>query len=392
MDLPILNLHECVEAIGACVRAGRVPLVIGTPGIAKTSLAKAIAKPLGKALGFDDYQTEFCILSNRESVDVGGYPVVQPDGSVECRPFGSLRRATEEPRLLILDEFLTTPQSVQGPALRLTLERVAGEHPLHDQTRIICLANDPDHAPGGIQMTAALVNRLCILRCAPQVTEVADYFEGHPEASFETIELDLPDAATWSERRGALMSSLGALFRVKPDLIDHEPPPASVAEGEPFATPRSWEACCESLAALKPVHVATASKVAHAVISGYVGAGKGIAYLGILRARMYLPSIADILQHPDTAKIPDPQATYDGKAIGRDINFAAIPLLLEVGRTDCAAAWVYAERLPPEVMAAVAKTLTSNLKIPPNSPWRKKGMEIMFRVGAELTAKSPKAA
>lgn len=386
MELPVLNLHSTIHAVAACVRAGRVPLILGSPGIAKTAMARAIAGPLGKALGYDDYPAVICILSNRESVDVGGWPVVQPDGSVDNRLVGSLRIAAERPCLLILDEFLTCSQSVQGPALRLVLERVAGEQPLHEGTRIICIANDPDHAPGGIQLTAALVNRLGILRCSPRTDEVADFFEGAPEASFNG-EIVLPDAATWADRRKTLMGSVGILFRTKPDLLELEPPPESVNDGAPFASPRAWEACCESLAALDPSHVVRATPIAHAVIAGFIGAGKGIMYLGLLRARLFLPTIQEICNDPNNAKLPDTAAKHDGHAIGRDINFAAIPLLIEAARVDTFAAWIYADRLPEEIIAAVARWLTNNMTTPPGSPWKKDGLAVMFRVGGQLAAK-----
>lgn len=393
INLPVLTLHETAVAVAACARAGRVPLVIGPPGVGKTSLGRAIAPMVGRAMGYEPgaFPAIDCILSNREAVDIGGYPVTLPDGTVEQKLFGTLRYAAENPCCLILDEFTTCPQSVQGPALRLTLEGYAGETPLHEHTRIVCMANPPDQAPGGIQMTAALVNRLVILHCRPSVQEIAAYFCARPESSLVT-ELDLPDEETWLETRARLMDVAGILFETRPDMLCFDPPQASLADGEPFASPRAWEICCDVLAALPAAHLLGTSTVCQALVMGSIGTGAGLSYLGILKARHHLPSVKDLLEKPDRAILPDEDSMipdpHDPRAkipVGRDVTFAAIPLVIEAARIDTSAAWVYVGRLPEEIQAAVAKSMTVNVRTPADSKWRDKGREIFIAVTKRLT-------
>lgn len=396
MNIETLSLHQTAVAIAACVRAKYVPLVIGSPGIGKTSLGRAITPVVAKALGYaaKDYTLATCILSNRDAPDVGGYPVVRNDDTVTLQLFGSLRDAALHPRLLLLDEFLTCPQAVQGPALRLVLEGVAGETALHPDTRIVAMANQPDHAPGGIQLTAALVNRLVILYCVPRVGEVAAYFCGRPEADL-AVDLDLPDDAEQQARKAYYMDVAGILFEARPDLLQFEPPAASVSDGEPFASPRAWEICCSVLAALPEAHMQTVSDVTRAIVLGTIGAGAGTAYLTTLRARTHLPTVADVVDTPDTAALPDPSAkvTVEGRTapIGRDVIFAAIPLVIEAARIDTWAAWVYAARLPAEITAAVAKSLTATIKTRPGSRWLERGQQTMLKVIGALAASSKAA-
>jgi hypothetical protein len=388
-QLPTLNLHETATAVAACCYANRVPLVLGSPGVAKTTLMRTMAPVIGAAIGVPDLAAEICILSNREAVDVGGYPMVY-DGEVSLKLFGSLRHAAEAPKLLVLDEFLTCSQSVQGPAMRLVLEGVAGETPLHAQTRVACAANDPEQAPGGIQMTAALVNRLVILRCCPTIGEVAAFF-CHKASTDLTTNLVLPDADEWAERKARLMDTVGILMEARPDMVCFTPPPASINDGEPFASPRAWEICCDVLAALPPDDVMHATPVVKAVVLGSVGLGAGLAFLSMIRARHHLPTVKEVLANPKTAKLPDESieiVTDNGKErrpIGRDVTFASIPLVVEAARVDTFAAWLYAVRLPTEIQAALAKGLSTQMIAPASSPWRKEGQQVMIETIGRMT-------
>lgn len=385
-----LNLHETAIAVAACARAGRVPLVLGPPGIAKTTLVAAVTPMIGKALGYapGKYGHAVCVLSNREAVDIGGYPVVLSDDRVEQKLFGTLREAAERPCVLNLDEFLTCSQSVQGPALRLTLERYAGEQPLHRDTRVVCAANPPDQAPGGIQLTAALVNRVVIIHCRPTVQEVAHYFCGRKEASLVT-DLDLPDDATWQARRAMFMDTAGVLFEARVDFLCFDPPQASISGGEPFASPRAWEICCDVIAALPPRYADGTHPIMQALVFGILGSGTGVSFLSIMRAKNHLPTIAEVLADPVNAKLPDERIMIDTdegrKPIGRDVTFAAIPLVIEAARVDTFATWVYVDRLPNEIKAAVAKSMAVFVKSPPGSPWLAKGQQAMLRTIQQLT-------
>lgn len=388
-----LNLHQIAIAVAACVRAGHVPFVLGSPGIAKTTLMRALAPLLGRVLGLSTYPVEDCILSNRESVDIGGFPVTL-SGDVELRLFGTLKRAAERPSLLFLDELLTCSQSVQGPAMRLVRERVAGEIPLHELTRIVCASNPAEQAPGGIQLTAPLVNRLIILSCRPDVEEVAMYFAGEPGADL-TTDIELPDDVAWQERRTALRHALSGILRSQPDLVVLDAPPdASIHSGAPFASPRAWEMCCDVLAAL-PSSISHGNPITRAIAVGALG-DVGLTFLKLIRARAYGPTVEQLLTAPDTCPLPDPNkvvkdlVTGEESALGRDAVFAVISLAMEAARQDTWATWVYVGRCPSEVRAALTRMLTDKIDTPRHggkgSPWFKQGQAIMLKNAEAITA------
>jgi hypothetical protein len=372
-SMPKLTLAETAETVAACVRAKRVPLVLGPPGVAKTAAARALAPVIGQTLGLADYPAEICVLSNYDAVDVGGLPMVVNE-EAERRIFGALKRAAESPRLLVLDEFFATAQSVQGPAMRLVLEAVAGEVPLHPETRIICIANPPEQSPAGISPACALINRVIILLCRPSVMEIATYFRDAEEAdrTLRTAAAKVTvDGQEFADRREALMTEMSYLMEHRPEVVCFDPPDASINDGYPFASPRALEACCEALAAM--TRDAGDDILVQAVVEGAIGQASGTLYLAIRKARARLPSIEEILANPDRAKVPDDEE--------RDLQLAAIGLIVQASMKDSGAAWVYLDRFPDEFVMSIAKPMTRAWRTG-SQTWSDVGRQIMMNVVA----------
>lgn len=368
-----LNLAQTAQAVAACVRAGRVPLVLGPPGVAKTALARIIAPILGEARALAEYPAEICVLANYDAVDLGGLPMATEDGGAARRLFGSFKRAAESPRLLVLDEFFSTPPSTQGPAARVVLERVAGEEELHQDTRVITIANPPEQTPGGIQAAAMLINRVIILICRPEVTEIARYFrdpKGANEAIAAAARSIVLDPEVYAGRREDLAIELSYVIEHNVDLVCFDPPDASINDGAPFASPRALEAMIEVLAAIDTD--SDESRVVQAIAEGAIGQSAAAKYLAIRKARARLPKVDEIVSNPDTARVPADDE--------RDVQLAAISLVLQVARTDTGAAWVYLDRFPDEMVMAISKALAVHWKC--TSKWGPAGREILANVSA----------
>jgi MoxR-like ATPase len=378
--LPPLSLVETAEAVAACVRAGRVPLVFGPPGVAKTAMARVIAPVLAEIFGLpaEEYPAEICVLANYDAVDMGGLPMASADGGAERRLFGAFRRAAEHPRLLVLDEFFSTPPSAQGPAARIVLERVAGEAELHEHTRVITIANPPEQTPGGVQAAAMLINRVIILNCRPEVSEVALYFRD-PKAANERLAAAarriVLDEEAFEARREALAVELSFVVEHNTDLVCFDPPEASITDGAPFASPRALDAMISVLAAIE--RDTGDDRIVQAIAEGAVGQAAATKYLAIRKARARLPSVAEVLAAPDTATVPGDDE--------RDLQLAAISLVLQAARKDTASAWVYLDRFPDEFIMSIAKPMAVTWKSDGSGRWDAAGREILLGVTAWTT-------
>ena len=160
------------KAVQVALEANVPTLIMGDPGIGKTSYIYA----LGKAMGA---HTEVVIAGLREPSDFLGLPVQSPDGSVKMAPPAWAHRlaATEKMGLLILDEITTAPPAVQAALLRVVLERVVGELELPPHVRVVAIANAADQV-GGWELSLPLSNRFFHISAeAPSVKEWTTGFQ-----------------------------------------------------------------------------------------------------------------------------------------------------------------------------------------------------------------------
>lgn len=395
-DFIRLSLHDTLRAAFATIVAGHVPIIFGGPGVVKTTLARALAPHVGRALGIrGTYPAEVCILSNRSAVDVGGYPVVSEDRTqVNQILVGSLRTMAEQPCFGILDEFTTTPEDVQGPAMRLVQERYAGEQPLHPNTRLIVLANPPEQTPAGVELAAPLVNRVVVLHTQITAAEFGDYLDDAPSAA---LDVDLPVLSEDARAAAytALKKHLSPIIRVRPDMLCTEPPAESVTSGVPFASPRAWTMCLQVLSALPTETVDEAGDIVRAIVFGTLGPVVGMSYLNMAAAKRLLPAVDDIVNDPLNAKLPE-EATIEhrGKPVEiRDAVFALIPVLLRAAEIDGYATVMYLDRLEvafgaigKEVQNAVISRIIHNTCTPNDqgSTWFHQAKWILVRLGERL--------
>jgi len=326
-----LSFEKTKQALVACIRSQITPLLVGSPGVGKTSIVRAVAKDVS-------LPCHELLASNCDAVDIAGLPYVH-NGELRRALLPQIKACVDAPGILFLDELTAVPPSVQAPLMRLLLEGYAGGVSLHPKSCVIGAANRPEECPGGIEMSAASINRvITMVDFEPTLDEIRGYFDGAEKAGTRLHEEFIDFAAT---------------LAVNSDLLDMKPPRPAIDAGAPFASPRAWERGLRAYAehcnaAQVGFNVGKEDDdVGYALLCGAVGDAKAVAFLGIRKMRKHLPSIDEILSEPAKAKIPEQ----------KDRQIAAVGLLARVADRDLWASWIYAERLLPEISAACARVL-----------------------------------
>jgi hypothetical protein len=331
--MPPLSFTQAKQAVAACIQAEIAVILVGPPGIGKTALLRAASADAGRPC-------HELLGSNIDATDIAGLPFVV-DGQLRRALLAQVQACVAAPGVLFLDELTTVPPSVQGPLMRLLLERQAGDVKLHPGSVVVGAANRPEECPGGIELSAATVNRVVKLEYQPTLAELQAFFDTVGDEGSRLRDECLDFAAT-----------LG----VSPDLLDMTPPRAAIDAAAPFGSPRAWErglrayaAYCEATGVGSGLRGGEDDDVAYAILAGAVGEAKAIAFLAIRKQRKFLPAVDEVIADPATAKLPEQ----------KDRQLAATGLLARVADRDSWAAWIYADRLLPEIGAACARMLAT---------------------------------
>jgi hypothetical protein len=316
-----LSFAQTKSALIACVRAKITAMLVGPPGCGKTALIRAVAREV-------TLPCHELLASNCDATDIAGLAYVA-NGDLRRALLPQIKACVDAPGLLFLDEISQVTPSVHGPLMRLLLEGYAGGQPLHSGSAILAAANRPEECPGGIELTAATVNRVIkITDFFPTLSEIRAFFEG---------------LGTEGSRLREDARDFAATLAVQPDLLDMAPPRPAIDAGAQFASPRGWERALRAFAE----YGSKEDDVGCALLAGGVGEAKSAMFLGIRKLRQHLPSVDEILKDPVNARVP----------AERDRQIAAIGLLSRVADRDMWAAWIYVTRLQPEISGASSHML-----------------------------------
>ena len=177
-----------------CAQSGVNPLAIGMPGIAKTQSIYAFAKAVGR-------KVYTLIASLRDPADIGGYPypgevengeesngrevvmrLISPQWAADCWD--------GQKWIIFEDELTTCAPACQAAMLRINAEKVVGDMPLPADTWILGACNPPEQAANGIELEAAMANRMYHHRWEIDHKAVLDgYMNGleFPEPTFPLL-------------------------------------------------------------------------------------------------------------------------------------------------------------------------------------------------------------
>lgn len=231
-----------MRAFAAAVRANVPTCLWGPPGVGKTSVVEAF----GRANG---YHVETVSGANREASDYLGLPI-EIDGEVHYSSLAWAKRLADAPKGLFFgDEASTNSLSVQKAMLRILQERVVGELQLPGTVSMVLAANPPSVAVDGLELPAAVANRIFHLDWHFDSQAwldgiITDFTHVEPP------QIDALLGAGTDSDAARVRGAVTAFLRTRPQLLASTPPTNPVHAGRGWCSPRSWHNAMKILAEL----------------------------------------------------------------------------------------------------------------------------------------------
>lgn len=262
--------------ISDAIEAGLVPFVQSSPGAGKSSIMKAVAK---------DFQLEVIDhrLSTSAPEDLSGLPRFDEHGHARFAPFEDLFPLAgrelpdgKEGWMLFLDEFNSAAKSVQAAAYKLVLDKMVGQHKLHERCVIT--------AAGNLATDRAIVNTISTAMQSRVV---------HLELEVDFNEW-LYDVALPQHYDARI---IGFLSQWPSKLMDFR----ADHNDKTFACPRTWE-FVESLCKLPHYQGDLTEKAP--ILTGALTSGIATEFITFSKVWKSLVKIDEIIQNPNGCRIP----------------------------------------------------------------------------------------
>lgn len=287
-----VNLTDAYELVEDCFHAKRVPNLISSPGVGKSSLIKAIAEKM-------EYLVVDVRLSTIDPTELNGFPYIWEDGAGESgRKVASyvpmdmfpvkgkelpINPKTGNPYkgwVLFLDEFNAGTLLVQAAAYKLVLDRMVGMYELDDRC-VMATA-------GNLTTDKAIVNRLStatqsrVVHLPIQVCNDTWHF--------------------WADAHGIDFRVRAFLKRFPALLHDFNPNHTDLT----FACPRTWEFMSDIFKKYDPIPMKKLP-----LMAGTVGIGAAREYHAFTRVFKKLPTMEEINRDPEGVKFDrEPSIEY----------------------------------------------------------------------------------
>lgn len=269
-----INTVQAARLLPRCMAKGLVPMLTGSPGIGKSGIAKQIAATYN--LKLIDIR-----LSEYEPTDLTGFPQTKGKKAgylpMETFPIkGDEIPAGYDGWLLFLDEFNSSAvdQGVQSAAYKLTLDRMVGNHELHEKLAMMCAGNLMTNGPLVAEMSPAQVSRLIHFEL------IVDYLSWLIWAAENKIDHRITDYIKFKPC---------AVYTYKPNFTE-----------KTYACPRTWEFLNRFMDDLDIYDLDTLPLVA-----GTISDGVALEFIAFIKIYDQLPKIAEIKLSPNTILIPE---------------------------------------------------------------------------------------
>lgn len=304
-----INMKDAREMIVACYEADEPLMLIGKPGMGKTSMYESVAREL--EISFIDFR-----LSMRDPVDVGGMRV--PDTKT-----GILKHFIPEdlpdPKrhgakgIMLFDEINVVSGMMQATAYGLIQERRNGAYRMAKGWVPMASGNNVTDRAAAQRISTALANRFNV-----QIVE--------------------PDLPSWLEQYGSEhVDTRGTAFlRFRPELFHVMPK----ADQMSFPSARSWTKAFK--------FIDQRPSFRRKIFSGYVGEDAATEFEAFWRILENAPSIDQIVADPKKAPLPKEEdaGTY----------YAVTGMLARLmDRKNIDPIMVYADRLMKDYQVALVQ-------------------------------------
>lgn len=329
-----INMTDAREMIIACYEADEPLMILGKPGMGKTSMFESVCKEL--KISFIDFR-----LSMRDPVDVGGMRVPDPKTGIlkHYIPEDLPDAKRHGPKGIVLfDEINVVSQMMQATAYGIIQERRNGAYRMINGWVPMASGNNVADRAAAQRISTALANRFCV-----QIVE--------------------PDLQSWLDQFGsANVDPRGCAFlRFRPELFHVMPTADQIA----FPSARSWTKAFKFMDKQPTFR--------RKIFAGYVGEAAADEFEAFWRVVESAVTIDEIIDDPKKARMPkdDDAGTYYAVAgmIARSMN-----------RTNCDALMTYADRMLPDYQVAIVQDATGRDKSLKNTraygAWAVKHQEI----------------
>ena len=377
-----------IASVAIALQTGTPVLMWGSPGCGKTASAYSIAEYTRRPI-------EVLIGSTREPSDFSGLPIPRRNGNevldamhamtaimrahqddstpvfaytqsedyipdVVQAPLAWAKRLSKVKGILFLDEISTCPPAVAAALLRVVLDKVVGEMPLHPDTWMLAAANPPEQAAGGWDLPMPLANRFVHINWSvDNDLWCAGMISGWPTPKIPVLPAD------WQDHLPQARAMVASYIKTQPTKLLMLPKAESEA-GKAWPSPRSWTMAATMLAACKSVGAGIDTQME--LIAGCIGNGVGLEFIAWLRD-MDLPDPEMLLKDASLLK----PVIKEGRGDKIHAALTSLAAVVMQNHTDdrWAAAWdvmALAYEKFPDVATASARVLASR-RVEDESKW-----------------------
>jgi len=272
IDLYTCKPRQVRAFVEKVLSAGLVPNVTSSPGVGKSSIIRSVGD--GFNLKLIDHR-----VSTSAPEDFTGLPQFV-DGKARFAPFSELfpTSCMEVPAgkdgwLLFLDEFNAGTKMVQAAAYKLILDRMTGQHNLHDNVAIACAGNLMTDRSITTTLSTAMQSRMVHIQMVvdfKQWLEDVALKEGYDERIIAYLSYDNEE-----------------LMNFRPDHQD-----------KTFNCPRTWEFMN------KLIRGGDIRESDTPLYAGTISSGSAAKFVQFAAIYKELLTVKEVLADPDNTSIP----------------------------------------------------------------------------------------